>query len=787
MADIQSLVSKWSQSPQHAAQMLHTAVVGRTASYQPLPDWLHPDLAAAVTQSGITQLYTHQREAMDHAYAGRDVVLVTPTASGKSLAYNLPVLQTILTNPDARAFYLFPTKALAQDQYASLYDLIQKTHAQIATHTFDGDTPADARAAIREMGHIILTNPDMLHSAILPQHPRWVKAFSNLRYVVIDEMHTYRGVFGSHMANVLRRIQRIARFHGSNPTFIFCSATLANPRELAEALVERPVELVDRSGAPTSTRHVVLYNPPVVNRQLGVRANYLKQTRTLALDLVKERVSTIVFASSRLNVEILVKYLREALAKEGLPEDWVQGYRGGYLPNRRREIERGLRAGEIRCVIATNALELGIDIGSLEAAIVAGYPGSLASLVQQWGRAGRKSSASLAVMVGRSHPVDQYILSHPGYLFETPVEEARIDPNNPFILVDHLKCAIFELPMQASEGFGKLAPERVEALLELLTHGQTIHRVKERFMWANEGFPASAISLRNIPGENFVVIDMDHDRILAEVDFVSAHTMLHENAIHNVDGVQYQVKRLDYKGRKAFVQQDATDYYTDAETYTEVRVLAELDTRPLPIGQLAHGDVTVIEKVVGYKKIRFHTSENVGYGQVSLPELQMHTMSAWLSIQPHVFEGLPYGKAQLADGLLGAVRVLHRVSAFKLMTSDQDIGYAVGDGNAEWYSVGSNGTAAGYTFAQDQEAQDAGQGLSPMVFLFDRRPGGVGFGPRVYELMPELLERTRELIAHCQCERGCPACIGPSLVGLKESHNGKEVALALLSRLVVHE
>ncbi len=781
MADIQHLIQAWTQSPERAAQMMHTVVVGRAASFQPLPPWLDPRLAQAVTSSGISQLYSHQREAMDFAHAGRDVVLVTPTASGKTLAYNLPVLQSILNDRDARAFYLFPTKALAQDQYSSLYDLIQTLQENIATHTFDGDTPADARAAIREMGHIILTNPDMLHSAILPQHPRWVKAFSNLRYVVIDEMHTYRGVFGSHMANVLRRLQRIARFHGSNPTFIFCSATIANPKELAEALVERPVEIVDQSGAPTSTRHVVLYNPPVVNRQLGVRANYLKQTRNLAMDLINERISTIVFASSRLNVELLVKYLREALKKEGLPEDWIQGYRGGYLPNRRREIERGLRAGQIRCVVATNALELGIDIGSLEAALVAGYPGNLASLVQQWGRAGRKSGTSLAILVGRSHPVDQYILAHPAYLFDTPVEEARIDPDNPYILVDHLKCALFELPMHRQEGFGKLPPERVAALLELLTHGQTIHQVKDRFMWANEGFPASAISLRNIPGENFVVIDMEHDTILAEVDFVSAHTMLHEGAIHNVDGIQYQVKRLDYKGRKAFVQQDATDYYTDAETYTEVRILAELDRQQLPIGQLAHGDVSVIEKVVGFKKIRFHTSENVGYGQVSLPELQMHTMASWLSIQPHVFQGLPFGKAELADGLLGAVRVLHRVASFRLMCSEGDIGYAVGDGNAEWYSITGEGTASGYTYADSPGDE---QGLSPMIFLFDRRPGGVGFGPRVYDLYLELLRRTHELISSCSCERGCPACIGPSQVGLHERHNGKLVALSVLERMV---
>ena len=398
-----------------------------------------------------------------------------------------------------------------------------------------------------------------------------MKAFSKLRYVVIDEMHTYRGVFGSHMANVLRRLQRIARFHGSDPVFILCSAPIANLENWPRKLLERPVELVDRSGAPTATRHVVLYNPPVVNKQLGVRASYLKQARNLTLDLV-ESAFRPSFLPPPAECRVACQYLREALDKEGLPSDWVQGYRGGYLPNRRREIERGLRQGEIRCVVATNALELGIDIGSLEAAVVAGYPGArLPSLVQQWGRAGRKSGTSLAVLVARSHPVDPVHYRPSRLPLRYPVEEARIDPDNPYILADHLKCALFEMPLLATEGFGKLEPSRIEGLLDIMSHANTIRKVKDRYMWSNEGFPASAISLRNIPGENFVVIDMVHDRILAEVDFVSAHTMLHEGAIHNVDGIQYQVKRLDYKGRKAFVQQDATDYYTDAETYTEVR------------------------------------------------------------------------------------------------------------------------------------------------------------------------------------------------------------------------
>ncbi len=780
MADLESLVKSWLADPDLAGQLNHTVVLGRAPVFDAIPPWLDPRLRQAVEDMGIESLYSHQRAAMDLARQGSDLVLVTPTASGKTLAYNLPVLQAILESSDARAFYLFPTKALANDQYAGLYNLIQSIGGGIATHTFDGDTPADARAAIREMGHIILTNPDMLHSAILPQHTKWVKAFANLKYIVIDEMHTYRGVFGSHMANVLRRLIRVARFHGSDPRFIFCSATIANPVQLASQLLGRPVELVDRSGAPTSTRHVLLHNPPVVNRELGVRASYLRQASKLALKLIEERIPSIVFASSRLNVELLVKSLRESLARQQLPTEQVQGYRGGYLPNRRREIERGLREGEIRCVVATTALELGIDIGSIDAAIVAGYPGSLASLYQQWGRAGRRSGQSLALMVGRSHPVDQYLLSNPAYLFESSMEEARIDPENPYILADHLKCAIYELPLERSEGFGTLGPGQLETMLEILENSGTVRRFRERYLWCNEGFPASAISLRSIPGENFVVIDMEKDRLLAEVDFVGAHTMLHEGAIHNVDGIQYQVKRLDYKGRKAFVQRDETDYYTDAETYTEVRVLAELEARAPAHGQVSHGDVTVIEKVVGYKKIRFHTSENVGYGQVNLPELQMHTMASWYSPSPEVLASLPYGRAQVADALLGVVRVLHNLAAFRLLCSGGDLGYAVGDGNNGWYAV----TGRGVGRALSGSTQGGAQPLSPMVFIFDRRPGGVGLGPRVFGLWEELMQQALSLLKSCDCQAGCPACLGPPNERLVEMGNGKHIAAELLDALL---
>jgi DEAD/DEAH box helicase domain-containing protein len=773
---LEDLIAEWKQSTQFGPYFTaDTTLMPRKGDFGPVPEWLDGRLRDSLAKLGIEELYSHQLEAMEATRRKENVVLVTPTASGKTFAYNLPVLHEILADPESRAIYIFPTKALTQDQYTQLYDLIDDMDVPIATHTYDGDTPADARLAIRERGHIVLTNPDMLHSAILPHHTKWMKLFRNLKYVVIDEVHTYRGVFGSHMANVLRRLVRIARFHGSDPTFVCCSATIANPQELAEALVEQPMTLVDRSGAPAGQRHVLLYNPPVVNKQLGIRANYLKQTRLFAMDLVQRDIACIVFALSRLNVELLVKYLREGLHKRGISPEVVQGYRGGYLPNRRREIEKGLREGKVKCVVATNALELGIDIGSLDAAIVAGYPGTQASLTQQWGRAGRKSGMSLAIYVSRSDPLDQYVVAHPDYLLGRNPEEARIDPDNPYILADHLKCAAFELPFEEGDTFGKVPADGVNGLFKVMRHANLVHTVKGRTLWANDAYPASSVSLRNIPGQNFVVIDRHKEIIIAEVDFVSAHTMLHEGAIHNVDGIQYHVKELDYEGRKAYVEQAITDFFTDAETYVEVRIMETEASRRLAAAEVSHGEVVVTEKVVGFKKVRFYTSENVGYGEVNLPELTMHTMGAWFSVSRPVLQRLEYGNVEIADAVMGIARALHFVAALKLMCSVHDLGHCVGDQSAQWFSISGVTFRGSYSF--DESGEDA---FSPTVFLFDRRSGGVGLAPQAYRVLPELLTRTLELLRDCDCESGCPACIGPASV---EVHNPKAIAIELLREM----
>src|SRR6202790_2193170 len=427
----------------------------REAQWAEFPAWVNADLAAAYGAKGIRRPYTHQAAAAELARGGQNIVVVTPTASGKTLCYNLPIVNAILENPDTRALYLFPTKALAQDQLAELYDLNQRLDNRFGVFTYDGDTPADARRAIREKGHVVLTNPDMLHTGILPHHTRWTRLFENLQYIVIDELHTYRGVFGSHLCNVLRRLRRIANFYGSDPQFICCSATIANPGELATRLLEKEVEVLDANGAPAGEKTFVFYNPPVVNRALGIRRSYINETSRVAQEFLKRDLQTMVFANSRLQTEILLTYLQQANQQPTGKQETIRGYRGGYLPNERREIERGLRDGRIRGVVSTSALELGIDVGSLDTVVMAGYPGTIAATWQRAGPAGRRSGSSCAVMVASSSPLDQFIVRNPDYFFGNTPEHAFIQPDNLEILINHLKCAAFELPVGPAENFGE--------------------------------------------------------------------------------------------------------------------------------------------------------------------------------------------------------------------------------------------------------------------------------------------------------------------------------------------
>ncbi len=749
-------------------------------SFVPYPEWVDPRLRSALEARGVHQLYSHQGEAIECVRQGNDLVLVTPTASGKTLCYTIPVVQKILEEPAVRALYLFPTKALAQDQMYEIHGLIGALGVDIRTYTYDGDTPDDARQAIRKQGHVVVTNPDMLHAGILPHHTKWQKLFANLRYVVIDELHVYRGVFGSHFTNVMRRLVRICRFYGADPLFICCSATVANPREHAERLLERPVECIDKSGAPRGRRTFILYNPPIVNRELGIRQSALTPARKMASELIGNGIQTIVFTTSRLNVEILTKYLKDLFRKKG-PVDgqFVTGYRGGYLPNLRRRIERGLREREVMGVVSTNALELGIDIGDLEACIMAGYPGSVASTWQQAGRAGRRMGHSLAVLIARSNPMDQYLAENPDYFFSQSPEHCRVNPDNLLILLHHLKSAAFELPFQRGERFGA---EPIEELLDYLEEKGVLHRVDDRWHWAAESYPADEVSLRSINPENVVVVDTTdrgNHRVIAEVDWDSAYTTVHDEAIYMVESQQYHVDMLDLERKKAYVRKVEVDYFTDAMTYTNVRVIDAFQAERRRRVIVEHGEVQVVRKVVGYKKIKFYTAENVGYGEVTLPEKDMHTTSYWFTVPRDDLARLPFTQADIIDGMNGLAYGLHHLAAMLLMADIRDLDRCIGDKSGEWFvqrGGGRRSLAAGVA-PRPGEGSVGVDDFDPTVFIFDAYPGGIGFSELLFESHDRLVESARGLIKSCPCTHGCPTCVGPTL---EVGPMAKEVALAIL-------
>ncbi len=724
----------------------------REARYADFPEALDARVTQALRRRGIERPYVHQRMAMDAALAGEDVVVVTPTASGKTLCYNAPVLDAILKDPSSRALYIFPTKALSSDQAAELYALIEDMGVEVRAYTYDGDTPASARTAIRQAGHVVVTNPDMLHQGILPHHAKWVKLFENLKYVVIDEIHAYRGVFGSNLANVVRRLRRICRFYGADPTFICCSATIANPGEHAEAMIGRPVRLIDDNGAPAGERHVVFYNPPVVNRQLGIRAGSIPETRNIAAGLLHAGVQAIVFARSRLTVEVLVRYLKDMVRDPLGNAGRVRGYRGGYLPTQRREIERELRAGNISTVISTNALELGIDIGQLDACVLCGYPGTIASTWQQAGRAGRRGEKSLTIFVASSAPLDQYIVTHPDYFFGQPSECALIDPNNLYILLNHVKCAAYELPFEDGEMLDGVADTK--ELLDYLCDQAILRHVAGRYYWMAEEFPQAGINLRSASDQNFLIVDISNPgkhRVIGEMDRFTVPMLLHQYAIYMHEGSQYQVEKLDFDDKKAYVRRVDVGYYTDADLTTSLKVLDEFETRAS--GELARsrGEVLVSSIVTLFKKIRFDTHENLGWGPVTLPELEMQTTAAWWTFPDWLEqEG---DREAVKDAMVGLAHILRHMAPMYLMCAPQDVRVS--------YHVRDPYTG------------------KPTIFLYDAIPGGVGLSERVFEMDRELFARAREVLAACPCEDGCPSCVGATA-----GKGAKGTLLRLLGRML---
>lgn len=700
-------------------------------------DWpgaLEPRLVAAMQQRGCERLYSHQAEAVAHALAGRSLVVPTPTASGKTLCYNLPVFDALLRDPQSRALYLFPTKALSQDQMHEAHALVTALGCDLKVHTFDGDTPADARRAIRSSGHIVITNPDMLHQGILPHHTLWVKLFENLRYVVIDELHHYRGVFGSHVANVLRRLQRVAAFYGARPQFICCSATIANPGELAAQLTGQDIAVVDRNGAPRGEKHVIFYNPPVVNPQLGIRRSAVKETRSIALRFLAARAQTIVFARSRMRVELLLTYLGQAGRRVGLKQGEVRGYRGGYLPTERRAIERGLRDGSVKAVVSTNALELGIDIGRLDACIMCGYAGTVASTWQQAGRAGRRHALSAVVLVGTSAPIDQYIVGNPDYFFARSPEHGTIDPQNLIILASHLKCAAFELPFAETERYGD---QQVTEILDYLADQGVLYRAEGRYHWVADTYPAEEVSLRTAAPDNVVIIDdsIPGGRVIGEMDLYSAQEMLHDEALYLHGAQQYHVDRLDWDRRQAHVRPVRVDYYTDAQRKVELRTLDAGQAQPdTHLGRLGVGEIGLVDKVTVYKKIKLGSHENVGSGRVNLPEMEMHTTSMWWELPGDLDLALARDGLELGDALKGLAHLFGLVAPVFVMADTRDL--------------------------RTQAMLRAPFTGTPTLYLFDAVPGGVGYAQRLFRQWEEVRLAALEHVRRCPCRDGCPACVG---------------------------
>lgn len=748
--NLQEVMDILQTNPSYQQNIVHWHTIEeKEAKTAPFPASLHTKLRQALENRGIGSLYTHQKTAFDLATAKKNVVAVTPTASGKTLCYNLPVLQSIMENDQARALYLFPTKALAQDQKSELNEIIEEMEVPINSYTYDGDTPANIRQKVRKAGHIVITNPDMLHSAILPHHTKWVSLFENLKYIVIDELHTYRGVFGSHVANVIRRLKRICRYYGSNPIFICTSATIANPKELAEHLTGAHVMLVDNNGAPSGRKHFIFYNPPIVNKPLNIRRSATLEVRNIAGEFLKNKIQTIVFARSRVRVEIILTYLQE-LVKNQLQNKSIQGYRGGYLPKQRREIERGLREGSIYGVVSTNALELGVDIGQLQVCVMTGYPGTVASAWQQAGRAGRRHGEAVIVMIASSSPLDQYMIQHPDYFFSRNPETARINPDNLVILVDHLKCASYELPFKQGETFDGV---EIEDVLEFLQEERVIHFSGDKWYWMNDSFPAHNISLRSASQENVVIVDQSdvaNVKVIGEMDRFSAMTLLHDEAIYLHQGIQYQVEYLDWDEKKAYVREVDVDYFTDANLAVNLKVLEADKERMERTYSIGYGDVMVSAMATIFKKIKFETHENIGSGPISLPEEELHTNAVWLSFEKEQFNE---SEQRLEQALISVANALQSIAPLMVMCDPSDL----------------------HVVPQIKAVHNE----QPTIFLYDRYPGGIGLSDKVYEQMNDVLNQTNQLIVNCSCESGCPSCIGMEAQG----EYAKSDALVLLQQL----
>jgi len=846
---LSSLLTHWKTTPEIANNIVEWRILpARSAQVNEVPEELSPELVEALYDQGIRRLYSHQIDAWEQTKQRENIVIQTGTASGKTLCYNLPVLDLLLKDNDATALYLFPTKALAQDQLDKIHNILERAGGDrrlnpIQAAIYDGDTPVSSRSNIRSRVRLLISNPDMMHAGILPHHASWARFWRGLRYVVIDEMHAYRGVFGSHVANVIRRLKRVARFHGSAPQFIFTTATIGNPVELAQKLIEEPVCLIDQDGAAKGAKHFLIYNPPLLDPDMGIRSSVLQEAVKLAEDLLTQHVQTVIFGRSRRSVEIVLTYLRERFSVSDFStggaddkNDVIRGYRSGYLPGMRRDIEAGLRRGDVQAVVATNALELGVDIGGMGAAVLAGYPGTISGTWQQAGRAGRSDEPALAVLVTSSSPLDQFLARQPEYFFGRSPEQGLINPDNLLILLSHLRCAAFELPFRVGEGFGKLESEKLWELLEFLASEQVLHRSGDRYFWMADKYPAQDISLRSASAES-VVLQAETNKTNAmftvgTVDRPSAIRLVHPGAIYLHEARQYFVRELNLDQNSAILEPISADYYTEPRAETTVMLIEKANQEAAAGGWKAYGDIQVHSEVVGYRKVRWHTHETLGIEPLQLPPSDLVTTGYWLVIADETVDALMtdglwlnqpnnYGPmwSKLRDKVrarddyrcqvcgvreTGRAHDVHHRIPFRLFATPEQANQLsnlvtlcpVCHRQAET-AVRVRSGLAGLTYALSNlsplylmcDPGDLGSHTEteavwaegkPSVVLYDLIPAGIGFSERLFDLHGELLKQTYSLVKGCTCTDGCPSCVGP---GGEGGAGGKKETLALLERL----
>ena len=818
-AEISENIVEWHIEPERPAQWVD------------FPATLHPALAAALKSNGVHRLYSHQARAIDAALQGDHLVVVTGTASGKTLCYNLPIVDAFVRQPELRALYIFPTKALTQDQLAGLNRLTMSLESRPAAAIYDGDTSTAARPKIRCQARVILTNPDMVHISILPHHTLWADFFRNLQFIVIDEIHMYRGIFGSHLANLVRRIKRVAAFYGAYPQFFLTSATIGNPQELAEHLIEAPVTVVDQDGSPHGRQHILLYNPPIVNAELGVRRGASSEAIRLTSDLLAYQVQTILFAKARRSVELMLRALRE---KETARAGQIRGYRSGYLARERREIENDLRSGQAKAVVATNALELGIDIGSLDAAILVGYPGTIAATRQQAGRAGRRSDSSLAVLVASASPLDQFLMKHPEYIFEKSPEHALIDPDNLLILLAHLRCAAFELPFKIGESFGSASQSLVDGLLEILAQSGEIHLSNHKYFWTADQYPADKISLRTT-AESPVVLQAEIDdrlQVIGQIDDSSARWMVHQGAIYLHEGQEFEVSELNLERNFAVMAPVKVDFYTEAIQKVTIEQISLLKQETVLGGEKFYGEILVTSQVTGYKRIRWGSMEVLGEHTLDLPPTQLRTTAYWLSLDEqtidllrsagqwnndpnqygpnwnhmrnqarqrdqytcqfcgmveqgqahHVHHKRPFRsfpsliEANQLDNLITLCPTCHQRAeqAIRMRTGLSGLAYELHHLAPLFLMCDINDIGC---LADPKSDLADGQ---PAVILYDLVPAGIGLSDRLFQVHETLAKNALELVAACECPEGCPGCVGPAG---ENGTGGKVETLAILKRI----